>query len=99
MQGQRLSYSDVQEALEKVMQAGDTTEKNLKAIDKLMDESVGDGGYVWSGEAADSFKSSWGELAQELPKFIQNVRTQADNIRSAKEITESNDTASSGTVN
>ncbi len=99
MQGQKLDYSGIEEALGKVIQAGDTTETNLKSIDKLIEESVGDDGYVWAGEAADAFKASWATLAEELPKFIQNVRTQADNIRTAKEITQSRDTASSGSVN
>ena len=99
MQGQKLDYSGIEEALGKVIQAGDTTETNLKSIDKLIEESVGDDGYVWAGDAADAFKASWATLAEELPKFIQNVRTQADNIRTAKEITQSKDTTSSGTVN
>ena len=99
MQGQKLDYSGVEEALGKVIQAGDATETNLKAIDKLIEESVGDDGYIWGGESADAFKASWAELAEELPKFIQSVRTQADNIRTAKEITQSEDTASSGSVN
>ena len=42
MQGQKLDYSGVEEALGKVIQAGDATETNLKAIDKLIEESVGD---------------------------------------------------------
>ena len=98
MQGQRLDYAGVDEALGRVVEAGDTTEQNLKSIDKLIEESVGDDGYVWAGEAADAFKNSWAELAAELPTFIQNVRIQADNIRTAKEITLSKDTISSGRV-
>ena len=98
MEGQKLEFSGVEEALGKVSETGEITETNLKGIDALIEESVGDEGYVWGGESADAFKASWAELAEELPKFIQAVKTQADNIRTAKEIAQSKDTASSGTV-
>ncbi len=96
--GQELDFPGVEKSMDIITDAGDIIENNLNLINTKIEESVGRGGYVWSGESAEAYKRSWEELAEDIPEYIKYVRTQAKNIRDAAETSKSNDTAESGTV-
>ena len=79
--GQIVEYGGIEEKLATIKTDGDLVRSNLEGIDKLIKDSVGDGGGAWSGDSASQFRTSWDELAAELPGFIANVETQASNVQ------------------
>jgi len=78
-----------------------TTEADacLKAVDALIDSSVGANGAAWSGESAVAFKNSWETLAANFTTFVESFNKQATNINTLLEKARAVDTSASGTVN
>ena len=89
--GQLVEYGGIEEKLATIKLDGETTKTNLDAIDRLIKDSVGEGGGAWSGESASQFRASWDELAAELPGFIANVQTQATNLETMLTKTKASD--------
>lgn len=96
--GQLIDYDTIKSKLDTVEKDGEATKTNLEAMDKLIQEAVGNGGKAWSGESAAAFRASWDNLAADLPAFITTVQNQARNIDSMLVKTQETDTASGGTV-
>ena len=96
--GQLIDYDTIKTKLDTVEKDGEATKTNLEAMDRLIQESVGNGGKAWSGESASAFRASWDNLAADLPTFITTVQNQARNIDSMLVKTQATDTASAGSV-
>ena len=96
--GQLIDYDTIKSKLDTVEKDGEATKTNLEAMDKLIQEAVGNGGKAWSGESAAAFRASWDNLAADLPAFITTVQNQARNIDSMLVKTQETDTTSGGTV-
>lgn len=78
--------------------AGDA-EANLKAINALIEDSVGSSGTIWSGESAAAFKNSWDGIAENFSSFVNDFNQQAVNIETLLSETQAVDTTETGTVN
>ena len=78
--GQIIEYGGIEEKLATIKLDGEATQTNLTNIDRLIKESVGDGGGAWSGESASQFRASWDELAAEIPGFIEKVKDKDGNV-------------------
>ena len=89
--GQIIEYSGIEEKLATIRLDGESTQTNLNAIERLIKDSVGEGGAAWSGESASQFRSSWDELAAEIPGFIDKVKAQAANVELMLEKTKATD--------
>ena len=74
-------------------------DKNLKAIDALINETVGASGTAWSGESAVAFKNSWDGIAEQFSSFVNDFNQQAVNIQTLLSGMQAVDTTESGTVN
>lgn len=74
-------------------------DKNLKAIDTLIDETVGASGSAWAGESAVQFKKTWDGLAENFTSFVADFNQQATNIQTLLNEMQAVDTAASGAVN
>ena len=96
--GQIIDYESIKAKLDTIVKDGEATKSNLNAMDSLIQQAVGNGGSAWSGESAVAFRSSWENLASELPDFITTVENQARNIDNMLIKTQETDTSSEGTV-
>ncbi len=94
--GQIIEYGAIEEKLATIKLDGEETRTNLLAIDRLIKDTVGEGGAAWSGESATQFRTSWDELAAELPGFITIVENQATNVQTM--LTKTKDTDQNGGV-
>lgn len=74
-------------------------EKNLRAIDSLINETVGASGTAWSGESAVAFKKSWDGIAEQFSSFVNDFNQQSVNIQTLLAGMQAVDTAESGIVN
>lgn len=72
---------------------------NLKAINSLIEQSVGAKGSAWSGDSAVAYKNSWDGIAERFSSFVQDFNLQAVNIETLLRETQAVDTSASGTVN
>ena len=73
-------------------------DKNLKAINSLIEESVGANGAAWAGESAVAFKASWDGIAENFNSFVAAFNQQATNIQTMLSETQAVDTTESGSV-
>ena len=74
-------------------------ESSLKAINSLIEETVGASGTAWSGESAVAFKNSWDGIAEQFSSFVNDFNLQSSNIESLLSGMQAVDTTESGTVN
>lgn len=74
-------------------------DKSLKAINSLIEQTVGANGTAWSGESAVAYKNSWDGLADRFNSFVQDFDQQATNIQTLLTETQAVDTTETGTVN
>jgi uncharacterized protein YukE len=95
---QQLNYPAVKEKLDKIVSNGESLRQNFRAMDVLIQNSVGEGGVAWTGRSASGYANSWDELREEIPKFIDAIDKQVENIDAVLLLTSKTDTTSSGTV-
>lgn len=74
-------------------------DKNLRAINELINDTVGTNGTAWSGESAVAYKKSWDGIAENFSAFVEDFNKQAVNIQTLLTETQAVDTSASGTVN
>ena len=86
-----LNFEEISERLNTIQTACEDTKSSLNAMDNEIKNSVGADGAAWSGNAAEQFRTSWDELAEELPTFITYVNNQAKNIEMMLSKTKVND--------
>ena len=71
----------------------------LKAINSLIEQTVGANGSAWSGESAVAYKNSWDGLADRFNSFVNDFNQQAVNIQTLLTETQAVDTTETGVVN
>lgn len=94
-----LNFEEIKEQLGVIEKSCEETQTSLKAIDTEIKQSVGADGAAWSGNSANEFRTSWDNLADELPTFINYVNTQAKNIEMMLTKTQATDETGTGQVN
>lgn len=95
----KVEYDAVTKKMNDIKGYTSDADKNLKAINNLIEETVGASGTAWSGESAVAFKNSWDGIAENFASFVQDFNQQAVNIQTLLTETQAVDTTQSGTVN
>ena len=67
-------------------------ETNLNNMNSLITETVGQNIGVWDGESANQFRSSWTNIENEIPSYVEIFQNQISNIQIMLEKINQNDT-------
>ena len=95
----KVEYDTITKKMNDIKNYTVDADKNLKAINNLIEDSVGVGGTAWSGESAVAFKKSWDGIAEQFSSFVNDFNQQAVNIQTLLSGMQAVDTTESGIVN
>ena len=87
----RLEYEKISNKLNELKELTERVEKNLLNMNELITETVDQGIGIWDGESANQFRTSWSNVENELPSYVDVFQKQINNIHLMIEKTKQND--------
>ena len=76
----QINTNQLQVTINKMKEVSERIEKSLSNIDKLITETVGQNVGVWDGDSANEFRTSWSNLSNEIPNYIEILQKQINNV-------------------
>ena len=95
----KVEYDAITKKMNDIKSYTTDADSNLKAINSLIEQTVGANGTAWSGESAVAYKNSWDGLAERFTSFVNDFNQQAVNIQTLLTETQAVDTTETGVVN
>ena len=87
----RLEYEKISNKLNELKELTERVEKNLLNMNELITETVDQGIGIWDGESANQFRTSWSNVENEIPSYVDVFQKQINNIHLMIEKTKQND--------
>lgn len=76
------NYDDATMTMQTIETLTDELNNILNQMNGIVEDNINNPN-VWKGESATSFKAKWDEFAKDFPNFVNDMKKQSANIKTA----------------
>ena len=75
-----VNFDELNKSLVNLKNISEAVKNSLTSMNALVEENINTGAGVWDGTSAETFKTKWNVLKDEIPTFIDDFNKQAENL-------------------